>query len=247
MNLWNILSYNGQTKLADLEYAKRRGDLTSHEMRTASGYPITLSGISLIASQQGTVHFMSIEVAAQAFLFFPPVKTSLAGSRRSHRGQEQGFDPEVSFSHNHLNDLESLWWVAAWVVFHNYFLEKNLPLDHSPPTLQDTEAELNLAQILFPHSLASLTRRNNFQGPRMFLNTCAKLSSNKKVFCNDLNFLRLFLIEHYQAIEAKHPESVDPDSSDYSIYEEFTQAFSDLKASYQGWELDRIGRIAKSC
>ena len=224
--------------------------MTRHDMRTASGSHISSSGKSLIGSQQGTVQFMSVEVAARKFLFFPPPTTSLETSRlsRSAVGQGQGLAvARVQFYHNHLHDLESLWWVAAWVVFHNYFLEKNLPLDHSPPTLQDTEEELNLAQILSPHSIVSITRFVNFQGPKMFLNTCAKLSSNKKVFCGDLDFLRLLLIEHYQAVEAKHPESVDPDSSDYSIYEEFTQAFSDLKASYQGWELDRIGRIAKSC
>jgi len=37
VSIGNILSYNGCGKLADLEYAKRMGDKTSHDMRTASG------------------------------------------------------------------------------------------------------------------------------------------------------------------------------------------------------------------
>jgi serine/threonine protein kinase len=51
ISIGNILSCDGQTKLADLEYAKKMGDLTSHDMRTASDYPIILSSYSLIASQ----------------------------------------------------------------------------------------------------------------------------------------------------------------------------------------------------
>ena len=36
VSIGNILYYEGGGKLADLEYAKRVGDMTSHEMRTAS-------------------------------------------------------------------------------------------------------------------------------------------------------------------------------------------------------------------
>ena len=40
----NILSCDGHAKLADLEYAKKLGNLDGDEMRAASGSPITLSG-----------------------------------------------------------------------------------------------------------------------------------------------------------------------------------------------------------
>jgi hypothetical protein len=96
VSIGNILSCDGQTKLADLEYAKNRSD---PEMRTASESPVTLTEKSLIASQQGTSDFMSIEVAAQLFLFFP----------RAIRAAEI----RPAFYHNHLHDLESLWWVAT--------------------------------------------------------------------------------------------------------------------------------------
>ena len=246
MNLGNILSYNGQAKLADLEYAKRRGDLTSHEMRTASGCPITLSGKSLIASQQGTVHFMSIEVAAQAFLFFPPPTTSLRTSRRSRRavGQGQGL-AVASFYHNHLHDLESLWWVTVWIAFYNNFLEGESSHDQPSPSLQDTKKQLKLAGTLFLRSLENTTRQNIFQGYTDFPVTCDNLSSNKNDLCDDLDYLRVLLLEHYRAVEAGYPASVDPDSSEYSIYEEFSQVFKDLKASYKGWKLDRIVRICE--
>ena len=47
MSIGNILSYEGGAKLADLEYAKKVGDVKSHEMRTASGYFTTAYGILL--------------------------------------------------------------------------------------------------------------------------------------------------------------------------------------------------------
>ena len=50
MSIGNILSCDGHAKLADLEYAKKMGDLKSDEMRTASESPITLSGNSLKVS-----------------------------------------------------------------------------------------------------------------------------------------------------------------------------------------------------
>jgi serine/threonine protein kinase len=45
VSVGNILSYKGEAKLADLEYAKRVGDGKSHEMRTASRSSMNLSGV----------------------------------------------------------------------------------------------------------------------------------------------------------------------------------------------------------
>ena len=220
--------------------------MTRHDMRTASGSHISSSGKSLIGSQQGTVQFMSVEVAARKFLFFPPPTTSLETSRlsRSAVGQGQGLAvARVQFYHNHLHDLESLWWVTVWIAFYNNFLEGESSHDQPSPSLQDTKEQLRLAGTLFPRSLENKTRLLIFQGPTDFPETCDNLSSNKNDLCSDLNFLRLLLLEHYRAVEAGYPASVDPDSSKYSIYEEFSQAFKDLKASYKGWKLDRIVRI----
>ena len=51
MSIGNILSHERGAKLADLEYAKRVGDVKSHEMRTASRSSFNLSGKPLIAGQ----------------------------------------------------------------------------------------------------------------------------------------------------------------------------------------------------
>jgi serine/threonine protein kinase len=44
VSVGNILLCKEGAKLADLEYAKKAGDVKSHEMRTASRSPLTLSG-----------------------------------------------------------------------------------------------------------------------------------------------------------------------------------------------------------
>lgn len=51
VSIGNILSHERSAKLADLEYAKRRGDTKSHEMRTASRSSFSLSRKPLIVGQ----------------------------------------------------------------------------------------------------------------------------------------------------------------------------------------------------
>ena len=41
MSIGNILSCDGGAKLADLEYAKKAGEVKSHEMRTVREYSNT--------------------------------------------------------------------------------------------------------------------------------------------------------------------------------------------------------------
>jgi hypothetical protein len=81
-------------------------------MRTASESPIKLSGKSLIESQQGTMHFMSIEAATQKFLFCPLLELDMNDDLSSvpeGDGPAVGTAPaDVPFFPNHLHDLESL-------------------------------------------------------------------------------------------------------------------------------------------
>ena len=247
MSIGNILSHEGQAKLADLEYVKKTSDLTSHEMRTASE-SIILSGKSLIASQQGTMHFMSIEVAAQTFLFVPPDLPNLdfflsateqvVGTAGTEGQRVRTTQTKVPLFPNHLHDLESLWWVAVWMVFYNNFSSG----DHAS-TLQDTTKQLSIAQTLFPPTLRSTTRAYGFQNTASFQEACGRLPSNKRHLCHGLDVLRGFLIVDYSAIEAGYPESVDPKSSKDDIYDKFTQIFARLKTVSQGLELKFIPHI----
>jgi hypothetical protein len=238
VSIGNILSYNGQAKLADLEYAKKMGDLTRHEMRTASEYPITLTRKPLITSQQGTKDFMSIEVAAQRFLFPPgPGRKKFVSQKAGKTNVTTG----APFFHNHLHDLESLWWVAVWVVFYNHISEGTPSRDRSSPAIKDA---LALAEPLFPPG-RDFSRHNGFQLPTFFQEICGQLPSNKQNICNGLDVLRGCLVEHYRLIEARLPESVDLDSSKDDIYEDFTQVFTALETDTHDLELVLIRDIER--
>jgi hypothetical protein len=73
-------------------------------------------------------------VAAQQFPFSPPDRLSSAELHGFLGAMEQGLDTgttrtKVPFSHNHFHDLESLGWVAVWVLVWVVFLKLLLGRD----------------------------------------------------------------------------------------------------------------------
>ena len=147
------------------------------------------------------------------------------------------------FFHNHLHDLESLWWVAVWVVFYNHFSEQTSSQDHPSFTLQDARGQLELAKALFPPALDSSLRQNSFQKSELFQEACNQLPGDKRVitaFYNRLDLLRRLLIEHYGIIEAGYPPSVDPSLSSDNIYEQFTKLFSSMGIFSRELELNYV-------
>jgi len=220
VSIRNILSCDGHAKLADLEYAKKIGDSETDEMRT------------------GTMQFMSIEVAAHQFLFRP------SGLRSSKLDKfvddKRKGRTKVSFFHNHLHDLESLWWVAVWVVLYNYFTPSG---DRPSFELRDADDQLKLARILFP-SVFGITRQNGFQNSASYQDICDRLPQNKKAIFDFLDFLRELLITDYEMIEAT--QSVDPNSSSDEIYDHFTQVFSSSKTDSHGLVLYFIPEVYKT-
>ena len=204
----------------------------------------------MIASQQGTIDFISIEVAAHSYLFYPhdPGLTSdefyeFFGAVRWSERRRQRSPTGVLFSHNHLHDLESLWWVAVWTAFYNDFLERDSSHDRPSPSLEDAKEKLSLAGTIFPHALQSTTRRDNFQGLTDFAETYANLSDNKETFCSDLDFLRKNLIKQYRVVETGYPKSVDPKLSGDGIYDRFAKIFPSLGTKYTGFTLAPIKEI----
>ena len=241
MSIGNILSCDGHAKLVDLEYAKKMDDQKSHNARTASDSPISLSGKSLIVSQQGTMHFMSIEVAVQSFLFKPPPSsnaTAVDQWRMAKKIGEAWGPTEVLFFHNHLHDLESLWWVAVWVVFYNHFSPSGDQF-----TLRDAEDQLKKARILFPPMVGSTTRRDAFQGSELFKKACDLLHPNKKSVYLGLKILREQLIKHYNAVEKELPLSIRLEFSEDDIYDDFAGLFLNLKEDSPDLMLDFIPGI----
>jgi len=223
------LSCNGGAKLADLEYAKKMGNTKSHDMRTASGSPLHFPAKNDRALQ-GTMHFMSIEVAARIFLFLPQQSTEPTKFQdKLRRIQEQksiknNKPAKLAFVHNHLHDLESLWWVAVWMVFYHDLRETEKSNEAPLADLQDVERQLAHARTLFPSLMESASRRDAFQ--QLFLEVCDELPSNKHTICSYLDLLRHCLIEHYSNVESTLPHSIDLTASKDDIYDHFRETFS---------------------
>jgi hypothetical protein len=191
------------------------------------------------------MHFTSIEVAAQRFLYRP------SDPRISSMNFEQYLAMELAaekvqfspFCHNHLHDLESLWWVAVWMVFYNHFSKGTPSRDCPSFTLRDAGRQLDLAEILFPPESGSVHRQHGFQLSDAFAETFDRLSPNNQIACVGLDFLRENLISHYRVIEAKHYPLVDPNASTDDIYDGFTEVFSYFKSEYHDVVLDYIPDI----
>jgi hypothetical protein len=191
---------------------------------------------------------MSIEVAAQKFLFFPsdpgPSSTEV-DEFVSITEQDVGTArTKVPFYHNHLHDLESLWWVAVWVVFYNYFSEETPSRDRPSFTLRDATDQLKLARILFPPVLESTARRDGFQTPESFQGTCDRLPRNKAIYVR-LDGLRRLLIRHHSVIEAGCPLSVDPNSSKDDIYDDFLNLKDRLSRCGAGFHPRNLHKVVE--
>jgi hypothetical protein len=148
---------------------------------------------------------------------------------------------ETPFSHNHLHDLESLWWVAVWIVFYNYFSPAMPSDDCLPLTLEDVDKHLKLAGRIFPSTLDDTKRRDCFQ--KSFLAKCDGLPEKTTLICNVLDALRLTLIDQYRIIESTLPQSIDLNSSTDDIYEDFKAGFSHSLTPCRNLELDVIQPI----
>jgi hypothetical protein len=177
------------------------------------------------------MHFMSIEVAEQAFLFriSDPVTTYREHRQRASSGAKQSVASKVPFSHNYLHDLESLWWVAIRVVFYNHFYLKSPLDDHPQFELKDVGRQVKLAQRLFPPTLKNTDRQNGFRST--FLEKYVGLPDNKTTMVTSPDYLRLILIKRYEVVESALPLalSFSPNSSEDRIYEEFQEVFSASK------------------
>ncbi|KAG6327335.1 hypothetical protein ID866_11754 [Astraeus odoratus] len=91
----NLLRIGNSVKISDLEYAKRLDSKDSHEVRT------------------GTMDFMACEVEAQRYLFHKAEKRGKSTDIPSALGSED----RPPFRANSLHDLESLWWILAWILY----------------------------------------------------------------------------------------------------------------------------------
>ncbi|KAG1754765.1 uncharacterized protein EDB91DRAFT_1213895 [Suillus paluster] len=103
----NTIWVGGVGKLGDFKYVKKIDSNTSND---------------------GTMHFMAVEVETQGYLFFPPGACLL---------------DEPSFRMNFLHDIESAWWAFTWIFFYHTDMDA-ANVDHS------FDAQWKEYQVAFP-------------------------------------------------------------------------------------------------
>lgn len=81
---------------------------------------------------QGTLDFMAAEVESETYSFLPP----------SDLSSDTAIEFPV-FRYNFLHDLESLWWVALWMIF-------NHRDDRDDAAHSNAERQAGCARMLFP-------------------------------------------------------------------------------------------------
>jgi hypothetical protein len=101
------------------------------------------------------MHFMTIEAAAQWFLFrrhlpnrsanFAKMLHDIQIEAQETTSTMQNQPAEAPFSHNHLHDLESLWWAAVWMALYNHFSRSQKSDMESLSDLHEVDHQLCLA------------------------------------------------------------------------------------------------------
>ncbi|KAI0942788.1 hypothetical protein AcV7_010360 [Taiwanofungus camphoratus] len=110
-----LVDKDGNGRLGDLEYAKRMGQPSSHEVRT------------------GTADFIAVEVDTQEYQFTlvdgqgtfsrddddKNNMRSILTAPRKHQDRKKYVSTrtDIAFRYNPLHDLESAWWVAVYFLF----------------------------------------------------------------------------------------------------------------------------------
>ena len=176
------------------------------------------------------MHFLSVEIAGLSYLFAPitPAPTPEDTGRFSDIYQHS-VQPELPWRFNHLHDLESLWWVAVWIVFNNRFGGLDVsafspPESDVPPTPQAPPDSIRKA--LFPSSFDNVHRRDFFITKFSYIQG---LPEQYQTPFLALNALRTCLVMDYRAIQSTLPKSINLDASGDGIYNYFKGMFDFLR------------------
>ncbi|KAL5496161.1 hypothetical protein ACEPAH_3078 [Sanghuangporus vaninii] len=193
LSVGNLYLYEGRGLIGDLEYAKQKNYDAEHELLT------------------GTPHFMAVEAAVRYYSHLPPVSKANIYARlkalQEHRMEDLAKLQEArlspSFFHNDLHDLESLWWIAIWELFHQLssFQKSNTDVYD-----RERDEQRRLAFLeLFPRSSKTTSRtlflRVNFHYHDYLLWLPDHLRSIKAA----LDTIRTTLVHKYVQFEAAFP------------------------------------------
>jgi serine/threonine protein kinase len=193
----NILLCQGHGKLSDLEYAKEMGTGDGREVRTVCFTNSSSAPCILTSVAQGTDYFMAIEIAIQRYLFLPDDTSRLP------------------FYYNPLHDIESIWWITNYFMFHHF-----TEADHDRQTLRkDTDT-------LFLSNNDSLRRMTSFNPGTRYYQILPHLPVSFRTHGEKMNVCRRHLCSQHRRAESG--ASIDESAFDGTIHDLFTDTFIEL-------------------
>jgi hypothetical protein len=140
---------------------------------------------------QGTLDFMSVEVELQHYSFMPkPAEIDLFKLKVASRL------PALIFRYNPLHDLESLWWIAVWMMF----THRDDRVEQEPSN-EDEESQSRYAERLFPRIINGSGRLDALKNHVVFLNMLLCLPEAFYAAASKLESIRQTLVEHYYLVE----------------------------------------------
>ncbi|TCD65719.1 hypothetical protein EIP91_002295 [Steccherinum ochraceum] len=184
----NLLVYtykNGTTmcKISDLEYARlvfkdRNGDDNT-------------------SPKTGTPAYMAVEVLEEKYKFRRERNTRpLPGNGTSNFADRR---PKANFLHNYLHDLEGLWWIAMWLLFHT--LPHSLSEKITGSDQEKSQAEV-AADVLFNIGISGSTARASLFIDEWDVHTTTDyLPSEYEGALAYLDNIRVALADAYTALE----------------------------------------------
>lgn len=183
--------------IGDFEYAKRVGWGGMHDIRT------------------GTPNFMAIEVAKQGYSFRPMrqrnlrkhlelrrIRSNDSGNiqlPRSTQAEENSDDSKCDFYHNHLHDLESLWWIFVW----SAFVYEKAPAMDDDESIELAAEQMQYYNLLFPSAISSEERVSFLAFEDTFFKYISYIPPSFHVQKEMIDIFRYVLVKAYQKSEEK--------------------------------------------
>jgi hypothetical protein len=136
---------------------------------------------------------MPVEVDSQAYTFLPvsPVSSDFL---------IQETPPLPPFRQNYLHDLESIWWIAAFILF--CCRDKSEEEEWSEQEAHQVTEQLQVVHQMFPRVLHSASRHRIFTVSSVFTHLIKHLPSAFLPVASRLDGARGVLVERYMIAEA---------------------------------------------
>ncbi|KAL1691205.1 hypothetical protein GGG16DRAFT_125130 [Schizophyllum commune] len=180
---YNIFFLDGHGVLGDFEYTKHAASTEQHLRRT------------------GTPNFMAVEVMTGSFMFDRHTANNRDFIQAIFAIQRADSMPEVVWEYSSAHDLESVWWIALWLLFRHTLQHPFLVPPYDVEVHKSKYRELFPGRIVFAHP-----RFDHLKDARTLNKTLSVLPP----VCTDtvsapLLLIRNYLMRHYQRQDANSP------------------------------------------